>query len=165
MSLVLSQIVNDHIKVKISNKENPFNTSIGQEVVSVQEGFWARLAREGTLVNKNITIADTGTIMKHADILTPQAGTAVYPKCIHITCSQDSEIEVSITTGFQSSPEVSMSAFVKSGTPLILNFEGEVLLRENADMGINAVIKVGVKSESPGKVWAFMNGVEVTYVD
>lgn len=140
-------------------RENPFHTEVGQEVVSVQESFWARLSREGRFVNKYLTGSDLGTdgTFKYADLVYPSIGTLLYPRKIAVSSNIDTEIAIKIISGTFDYNDFFYVVYAKSGTPLILDFDGDLFIQENN----SAKVQIGLKTAAGAKVWGFFQGVEV----
>ncbi|MEH7116063.1 hypothetical protein V7128_01390 [Neobacillus vireti] len=77
MGVNISQIINKFLPTKRVDddlRENPFNTAVGQEVVSEEENFWSRKLRYGRTAYKmwnGVTLGNAGVIT---------ASSAFYPK-------------------------------------------------------------------------------------
>ncbi|EKE03672.1 MAG: hypothetical protein ACD_20C00169G0002 [uncultured bacterium] len=108
--------------------ENPFSTANGQLVNSVSESFWARKLREAVIKNGiaeevNTTISGgynwgSGT--------TASAGKLLYPVHGMVTCDQDAILYVKVDTKITDAPMVYYGGFFKAGSPLIVEFTGEL---------------------------------------
>lgn len=138
-------------------RENPYNTKTGQDVVSMQENSWMRLFREGRPKNINNEAFDAtvSTNWTYSLVLAPSPGMVLYPKRTVVSASVDMEINVRISTGIGQAPNVFHVVYLKSGTPYILEFEGDICCFEGGN------IQIGYRTTTVGKVWASIYGVEV----
>lgn len=160
MGFNVSQIINKFVPTKRVDddlRENPFNTEYGQEIVSIQENFWARLNREGRprpyiLRGTDITI---NTDFYPLTVLSPY-DCILYPSKVVASANVDGEIIVQVQTGLQDVGNIYYNAFVKAGTPFVLDFKGDVFLIEGGS------IKIGINSANTGKFYASAHAIEVS---
>lgn len=122
--------------------ENPYNTSLGQVVTSSADSFWSRVARYGRLKSAQISkmaLSTTGSFAPFSSLgISP--GYLFYPKMFIATADIDCELGMYLQTGYTingtaqtinydtgSQTLVTVySSFVKGGTPLQVNFDGEI---------------------------------------
>lgn len=164
MGFNISQIVNKFIPTKRIDddlRENPFNTEYGQEIVSIQENFWARLYREGMpKLNtvSGVTVTNASSAYAYYGTITPSLGRVLYPKQACITCNEDAELTIKVDTGIKDVLPVHVAlGWVKAGTPLQTMLDGELFCLENG------MFTIGIKTASPtAKVYGCVYGIEVT---
>lgn len=168
MGFNITQIINKFVPVKSVDsdlRENPFNTLHGQEIVSVQENFWARLNREGHARNAILTdfqpTADN--TFRYSTLYTPSIGAILYPSVITLSADIDCDLAIKITTGVNDIAGVSggqdfyFMVHKKAREEWKMDFKGD--LQVFADNG--GKISVGGRLGSAGKLHASFLGVEV----
>lgn len=121
-----------------SEKENPFNTQYGQDVVSVSESYWARMAREGRWRRSHVLqlSASTGSLQRYG-VLIPSIGTRLFPKSAIISCDKDAILQIRINTGVVDGEMIYHMASVKANMPLQVDFEGEIFLLSSGEISLN----------------------------
>jgi hypothetical protein len=165
MGFNITQIINKFLPTKRVDddlRENPFQTKFGQEIVSVQESFEARLWREGRPISQfaNGNALPTGsdtTISMYAS-----AGCELYPVHISITADVDCIVTIQHTTNLQDFGNGGNSIwyepmYLKAGTPFIRQYRGELKYLEQ---GYCMLMMRG--ATTAGKVYASMYGIEVS---
>lgn len=148
----------DGVDLKVQPiQENPFGTAEGQGVISISESFWARLFREGRPRNAQALGVNISTLNSYVyqTQLTPSKGVILYPKRAIISFSVDAELVVQVTTGIADADIHYYLAFVKAGTPLQVEFDGDIWCNENGN------VKLGVRTSGAGTFYASVYGVEV----
>lgn len=154
-----------------SLRENPYSTSIGQEVVSIQENFWVRLAREGK--KKDATLSgfalttSTDTAFEWKSILEPDAGVIYFPRVISVSCTVDAELAIKLHPNTFDETEVVYNAYVKAYTPFNMYFDGEISIFSHDIVDWNYYpigVYIGAKTATAGaKISGFVYGVGVTW--
>jgi len=161
--------------VNVNNRENPFGTLEGQEIVSTSETFWARLGRLGTpafkygsiaFTTSTSTIAFAGNWFKDDHVLYLQ----------HALISADADVIIGVAmypagsgsnyqgsgTGYQ------YQCFLKAGTPLLIPFDGsQKFVREDNDT-LNAQFRLQATAPTGGaggKVYVSIVGIQIARND
>lgn len=142
-------------------RENPFQTKIGQEVVSVQESFEARLFREGRPQNGYSKVACTSGVLASCAMTKASPGCIFYPLSVMVSCDQDAQVYIVYSTNMQNSGVngngiIYEYAFVKAGTPLIVRPAGGVRILEGGNVQVQCV------PNANGNLYGSVYGVEVT---
>lgn len=137
--------------------ENPFGTKEGQLVVSSSENFWARLSRLGRVRNVfwdgvNLPSGQTG----YPSAVQTSPGHIFFPKRAVISATVDCIVMIQINTNVAAGNALLEEAFLKAGTPLVLNFDGDVICFAGGQ--ISAMVK---GSTADGKIYGSISGVEV----
>lgn len=87
-------------------RENPLGTAEGQEVVSISETFWHRLAREGRPRNAIFQgSAITVGTFKSSVLIKPSLGCIFYPQKIIASATVDACLYIAVITGIQDAEE------------------------------------------------------------
>ena len=143
-------------------KENPFNTTTGQEIVSIGENFWARLAREGRFRAKdyqNISMTQ-GVLLFVQPQFKPNKGCVLYPVDIVLTSEADTLFIFAVNTGVADADLIYRIAYVKAFTAFEWKFDGSVFIKEGGFLEIRALCNT-----TGGKLWGSVYGIEVTEND
>ena len=146
-------------------RENPFQTKIGQEVVSVQESFESRLWREGRPLN-----AFSGDVNAASGVMTSTSqvrcspGCVFYPLSVKVSCNVDAMLYIVYGTNMADvGPNLNgvmyEVAFCKAGTPLEVKLNGDVKIYEGGTVSVAAV------PTAVGKLYGSVRGIEVTTND
>lgn len=152
-----------------NQRENPFNTAEGQEIVSISENFWSRLARQGRFRGnmwdaQSIAVTSSwnwNAAWAHG----AEPGYRMFLKRVVMSADVDCQLGFKIWEGVQGTTNTyhQMSAYVKAGTPWVVEFDGEYVVESVIPPGQTApgiyfgVNKVGVA----GNVYISVVGVEV----
>jgi hypothetical protein len=150
-------------KVNISNRENPFNTEFGQDVVAISESFKARLWREGRpkSLYYESTVSNTAGGVVNNGIVT-SIGCRLYIFNVTLSSDIDSILLVQTNQGIESgndnSPIRLSYVYAKAGTPVVLNFDGEVSVPEGSAFNLAAIPMV---NNSGGKLYGSVHGIEI----
>lgn len=144
-----------------NQRENPYQTSYGHDVISIQESFEARLFREGRPAN-TFTQGTTAnaSVLTSAASLKPSPGCVLVPMSILISCDVDAVVQIAYNTaiakvGVSSNGIVYETVFLKAGTPLTLSPKGIKIYETGS-------IQLGVIPSVSGKLYGSIYGVEVT---
>jgi hypothetical protein len=163
MGFILSQVVNKFVPIKRTDddlRENPFQTATGQEIVSVQESFLARLFREGRPRNVIVQGASaSANVTTLPAYITPSPGCEFYPLYLCVSSNADCQLMVRYDTQIADAGSSGIFydvAFFKAGTPLIRQYNGEIKVFENGQ------VSIGVLSSMDCKVYGSIYGIEVT---
>jgi hypothetical protein len=150
-----------------NQKENPFGTAQGQDVVSVSESFWSRLFREGR-ERSNAYIATTmstvdGTGYNYGPSITTSLGCYFYPRFVSVSASVDAELTIVVSTGISlgdvsNSGNVTYVAWCKAGQPFNITFDGDIRCNELSTVSIKART-----TTAGGKLYGTIYGVEVPW--
>lgn len=162
MAFNITQIINKLIPTKIIDsdlRENPFQTKVGQEVVSVQESFHARLFREGRPKSAMAqgTNATANTITTTAPV-SVSPGCELYPIAISVSCDVDAQLLIKIDTQI---PDAGLNGifwevvYAKAGTPFVRNYTGEVRALEGGS------VSIAVLPGTAGKIYGSVYALEV----
>ncbi|MEW9697953.1 hypothetical protein [Paenibacillus sp. SI8] len=139
-----------NVKVQGSNiRENPYGSLHGQEVVSIQESFQARLAREAR---------PRCTVLEGYDFsanLNQQYYFLTHPSPIDeiayvqatVSANVDCELIILVDHGLKSVNKFYKVAFCKAGTPLEIQLDGSIFMYEGG------TVKLGINSATAGKAW------------
>ena len=130
-----------NLKIINNNLENPFHTKHGQMVTSEAENFWARLARRGGRINGGYVCTALGNVpgvyTQHGIGSSPPLGTVFFPKTASVSCTVDAILGINAGTGLQGVngywPRFN---FVKAGTVLSYDFDGEIMCNETSGLNI-----------------------------
>ncbi|PEJ48208.1 hypothetical protein CN692_24180 [Bacillus sp. AFS002410] len=163
MGFNITQIINKFVPTKRVDddlRENPLGTKVGQEVVSVSETFWARMAREGRqpkgVFANNVTLPNTGAFTSIA--FNPTVDCAFYPKHLSVSSNVDAELIIQLNTNI---PQVvamyPIRVFVKAGTPIIIECDGEMVIDSNGTIVVGAINN----GASAGVLYGAIFGYEV----
>lgn len=148
--------------VNISNRENPYNTYNGQDAVSITESFGARLWKEGrsrssyfdsALSNTAGTVTNYGTVSS--------IGCRLYIFNVSLSSDVDAILMTQTTQGLATGDGDTLRfcyVYAKAGTPVILNFNGEVSIAENSAFN---VVAIPLTNNSGGKIYASVHGIEI----
>jgi hypothetical protein len=142
--------------------ENPFSTKEGQLPVSLTENFWARLSRYGRPWG-GYTAFTTASNTPTAMIKTPNIGNVVYVSTVMASCTVDAFFYISFRQGFggNSTDPSGMQTncyFAKAGTPVIVKFDGDVIIGDSGDARVT--VQTTNTGES-GTLYASITGIEV----
>lgn len=152
-------------------RENPFSTKHGQEVVSINESFWARMARKGKIVttgtNFKFALTDiSGTPQIVGPSLTVEPGFVLYPKFVTMSADIDCTMIIRITSGQTPTgiaPEMPLyyiSKFLKAGTPFDMYFDGDIAC-DDTNVNPGAGVYIGYATTVTGNMYYSMLGYEV----
>lgn len=144
-------------------RENPYGTKIGQEVVSLEESFWARKQRYGRNAFKtwdDEALAAGAFTQKQLDV---KLGTVFIPRVATFTSDVDCMFRIiykimsnqdTYQTGLSS--EYLVNVYLKAYTPFVYKFDGELQLEHYGGF-------VGFQSKPSvaGKFWGCISGIEV----
>jgi hypothetical protein len=141
MGFNITQIINKFVPTKRVDddlRENPYGTKQGQEVVSIAENFWVRMAREGRPLSgsTNTTAVPNNSTFIGAS-LNADVDCIIYPRFVSVSCTVDAELII------QFNPNVPHAfshylyrGFAKAGTPVLLKLDGEIQIASNLGGGI-----------------------------
>lgn len=123
--------------VNLNNKENPFGTLEGQEIVSTSENFWARLRRIGSLGGSfgttTIPASGTGTATSTSFVLYDQIFIA---QSITVSANVDCQIVIAINPSGNKVPVNYANVYLKAGTPFTWYPDGSLAFwKETASVG------------------------------
>lgn len=149
-----------------SLRENPYNTKFGQDVVSIEETFEARLYRQG----RPNTASALGFSFNGTNVvglsLSPSLGCELYPIKIMFSADQDCVLNIQYGTHLSliqannaqtdASGNIYDTAFLKAGTPLVIRYKGEIKIHEKG------AIQLLVTTTLATKIYASIYGIEVT---
>jgi len=165
MAFNLAQIINKILPISINDtkfRENPFQTKIGQEVVSVQESFESRLWREGRPLNSfSGDINAPSGVMTSTGQVRCSPGCVFYPLSVKVSCNVDAMLYIVYATNMADvGPNLNgilyEVAFCKAGTPLEVKLNGDVKIYEGGTVTVAAV------PTAAGKLYGSVRGIEVT---
>lgn len=125
-----------------SHRENPLGTTVGQDVFSVSETFWARIAREGRqpkgAYTNNTALPNTGAFTSIA--INPSVDCAFYPKYVSVSATVDAELIIQLNTNI---PQVAsmypVRVFAKAGTPVKIECDGDMVIDSNGTIAVGAI--------------------------
>lgn len=144
--------------------ENPYNTKVGQQVVSVSENFWTRLSREGRFrgfqTEGTVSIANNNSFAV-SSVLSPSLGCILYPSTVSVSADVDAELVIVVNTNvkdgdYNSTNKIYHVAWCKAGTPFTVKFDGDIFCLEGGGVNVQARTTIGT-----GKLYGSINGVEV----
>lgn len=137
--------------------ENPHGTPVGQLVVSTSENFWARLVRLGRWRNQiwDGTTLTAGTTAFPSALQT-SPNHIFYPKRVVISANVDCACKIQVATSLGADSSYYVEAYVKAGTPLVINFDGEVCCF--AGGSVSAIV---TNASANGLIFGSVTGVEV----
>jgi hypothetical protein len=146
-----------------NQRENPFHTKHGQDVVSISENFWARISREGRWrsysVDKVAFATTTSWLWNWATQAEPDS--RWYPKTAILSADVDCQLGIKVLTGTSKNNAIILSAFVKAGTPLVIPFDGELWADDN-NIGQSGIYFGVNNATTGGNLYASVQGIEVT---
>ena len=169
MAFNLSEIINKFLPIKRVDddlRENPFQTPFGQEIVSIEENFWARLNRLGRPQSAYVNGQSYGVVTQSgAGSIEASPGCILYPKTVVFSADQDCVLNIQIGTKLalnnvnKAATDANgtqwLSVFVKAGTPFIKEFDGDLVLYEQGSLACQVTTTVTTK------VYTYICGVEV----
>jgi hypothetical protein len=142
-----------------NQKENPFNTPNGQEVVSVSESFWARLNREGRQRAGLARAVDVSGVNLNIDYFfytfPGPIDALMYISKISISADVDAELFMRLESGLKDSGNTYHLGYCKAGTPFQTSFNGDAFMYEGGQC------RLGIKTSTACKVWGSVYGTEV----
>lgn len=156
-----------------NQRENPFSTPIGQDVVSISETFWHRLAREGKFRSNHwdkVAFGATTSWLWSWNV-SAEAGFKYYPKLIILSADVDCQLGIQVKTGLETTAGTNadsiptFTAFVKAGTPLIVPFDGDLYAFDTTSSSSYPAVNIGVNNTAAGNLYATIHGIEVAYND
>jgi hypothetical protein len=141
-------------------RENPYGTKYGQEIVSVQESFEARLWKEGRpSTSWGNAIAVTAGTQSTVTSMDASPACELYPIRICLSANVDCEFQiqyVSKMVDIGNSGTLYEVFFLKAGTPVVIKLSGETKVPEYG------TVKVVAKPVTTGIAYASIYGIEVT---
>lgn len=160
-----------------NNKENPFATLEGQEVISVSENFWARLGRLGRVrsITRNSTAFASGvygtyTVQNNAagsaSSKFPSLGHIFYPQCITVSTTVDAEVWIAIYPSTSDNTIfVEQGGFVKANTPFTWYPDASVYLTSGDGVGFDGQIIIRIAGPNSGYYRFNVTGIEIARND
>lgn len=164
MGFNIAQIINKFLPVKMTDsdlRENPFQSKVGQEVVSVEENYEARLWRQGRVqVGGASDKALTAGTNQVSGTMYPSPGCDIIPIYLSASCDVDAVITFQYDTKVRqnglSDGVYYETYFLKAGTVLQKEPKGAYRILEGGSMSIL------VNPLTAGKTWTNIQGIEVT---
>lgn len=148
-----------------NQKENPFNTAVGQEVTSVEENFWSRKLRYGKTAFKlydGIALPASGTFYNQFYI--PKVDKIFIPKTLSWGSDVDCVFRITYLPYANYDPydatlgsEYLINTFIPAKTPFIYNFDGQLEILAGGNLGIQVIPKT-----TGGTAYFNFHGIEVS---
>ncbi|MED3912671.1 hypothetical protein P4597_26650 [Peribacillus simplex] len=157
---MITEIINKYLRIKTIDsdlRENILGTDHGQEIVSVSETFWARLAREGRAksITNNSKVLPIGSVFT-SETLNPSPDCLFYPKFASVTATVDAELMIQIASGIpQMQSMYTFRGFVKAGNPVYLTFDGDTVISSIGTMSFAGINSGSVEGKLIGTIYGY----------
>lgn len=150
-----------------SRRENPFQTPFGQDVVSIEESFEARLYRQGRMISSSNGAGSLGVVSNSNSLsITASPGCELFPLYFTFSANQDCYLLVQYITNLSQNQVNGVASanvgtmyepvFLKAGTPYCRNLKGEIRLFEGGSLNLLVTTTIATT------IYCSAFGIEVT---